>query len=90
MAVTAIVGDLASPVNDTAKNIKQDFVGIDARVGQEGRGGSFGSHVVGHANSIDCSAPFDLLGLSNLLEPLLTPILGGNPNPSFGGSGCRR
>ncbi len=88
--VTTIVRDLASPVDVTAKAIKQDFIGIDARVGQEGRGGPFGSHVVGHANSIDCSAPFDLLGLNAVLAPLLTPIIGGDPNPSFGGTRCKR
>src|SRR5918997_4093944 len=87
--VTTIVGDLASPINTTALAIKEDFIGIDARVGQENRGGAFASTVVGHANSIDCSLPFDLIGLSDTLEPLLNPILG-DTNPRFGGSGCRR
>ncbi len=54
-AVATIVG-LATQIEGTAKPIKQDFIGIDANVGQDGRGGAFGSHVVGHANSIDCSA----------------------------------
>jgi methyl-accepting chemotaxis protein len=87
--VTTIVGDLASPINTTALAIKEDFIGIDARVGQENRGGPFASTVVGHANSIDCSLPFDLIGLSDTLEPLLNPILG-DTNPRFGGSGCRK
>ncbi len=85
--VTTIVGDLASPINDTAKNIKQDFIGIDARVGQEGRGGSFASTVVGHANSIDCSLPVDLVGLDNAL---LRPLRDALSTASIGGSGCRR
>ena len=80
-AVATIVTDLATPVDTTAKAIKQDFVGIDARVGQQGRDGNFPSHIVGHANSIDCSAPFN-----GLLAPILKPLLG----ESFGGKGCVR
>lgn len=80
-AVTTIVSDLATPVDTTAKAIKQDFVGIDARVGQQGRDGAFASHINGHANSIDCSAPFN-----GILPQLLQPILG----DSFGGTGCKR
>ena len=53
-AVATIVG-IATDINTTALAIKQDFVGIDANVGQDLRGGAFGSSVVGHANSIDCS-----------------------------------
>ena len=83
--VATIVGDLASPINDTAKNIKQDFIGIDARVGQDGRDGRFGSHVVGHANSIDCSGGITLAGLDTLLQSLRN-ALGGT---RFGGSGCK-
>ncbi|HVF77027.1 MAG TPA: hypothetical protein VNA28_01920, partial [Solirubrobacteraceae bacterium] len=83
--VATIVGDLASPINDTAKNIKQDFIGIDARVGQDGRDGRFGSTVVGHANSIDCSGAITLGGLDTLLQSLRT-ALGGT---KFGGSGCK-
>ena len=80
-AVTTIVSDLATPVDTTAKAIKQDFVGIDARVGQQGRDGAFASHINGHANSIDCSAPFN-----GVLPQLLQPVLG----DSFGGAGCKR
>ena len=80
-AVTTIVSDLATPVDTTAKGIKQDFVGIDARVGQQGRDGAFASHIVGHANSIDCSAPFN-----GILPALLKPVLGS----SFGGAGCKK
>jgi methyl-accepting chemotaxis protein len=58
-----IIG-LASTIDGTAQNIKKDFVGIDERVGQEGRGGRFASTVVGHANSIDCSLPVNLAGLN--------------------------
>jgi hypothetical protein len=61
-AVANIVTGLASPIDTTAQAIKQDFIGIDARVGQEGRSGAFASTVVGHANSIDCSLPVGLLG----------------------------
>lgn len=85
--VATIVGDLASPINETAKAIKQDFIGIDANVGQQGRGGPFASHINGHANSIDCSGPVDLLGLeTDLLQPL-REVLG---ETQFGGSGCQR
>jgi methyl-accepting chemotaxis protein len=84
--VSTIVGGLASPINDTAKNIKQDFIGIDARVGQQGRGGPFASTINGHANSIDCSTPVALGGLDNLLKSLQNAI-GGN---RLGGSGCRQ
>lgn len=81
--VATIVGERASPINDTAKNIKQDFIGIDARVGQDGRNGNFASTVVGHANSIDCSAAVDLGGLNALLQKLVDPV-------RFGGSGCKQ
>ncbi|MDP2711939.1 MAG: hypothetical protein Q8O56_12030 [Solirubrobacteraceae bacterium] len=67
--VATIVG-LATEIDTTAKAIKQDFIGIDANVGQDGRGGPFGSHIVGHANSIDCSAAVDLGGLlGNVVKP---------------------
>ena len=83
-AVATIVG-LATDIDNTAKPIKQDFIGIDANVAQQGRNGAFASHINGHANSIDCSAPFDLLGLDDTLAPLL----GGISSPvSFGGAGC--
>jgi hypothetical protein len=82
-AVANIVTGLAGPIDTTAQAIKKDFVGIDERVGQEGRGGSFASTVVGHANSIDCSTPVDLVGLSDLLKPVLG-------NARFGGSRCKR
>lgn len=85
--VTTIVGGLASPINETAKNIKQDFIGIDANVGQERRGGAFASHIVGHANSIDCSGAIDLLGLETTLLQPLRAALG---ESKFGGSGCIR
>jgi methyl-accepting chemotaxis protein len=62
-ALANIIG-LASTIDGTAQNIKKDFVGIDERVGQEGRGGRFASTVVGHANSIDCSLPVNLAGLN--------------------------
>ncbi len=84
-AVTTVVADRASPINDTAKNIKEDFIGIDARVGQDGRGGRFASTVVGHANSIDCSAAVTVAGLDKLLQSLQT-ALGGN---RIGGGGCK-
>ena len=64
--MATIVG-LATDIDNTAKPIKQDFIGIDANVAQQGRGGNFASHINGHANSIDCSAPFDLLGLDDTL-----------------------
>lgn len=83
--VATIVGDLASPINDTAKNIKQDFIGIDARVGQDGRDGRFGSHVVGHANSIDCSGAVTVGGLGTLLQNLQNALAG----TRFGGAGCK-
>ena len=83
-AVATIVG-LATDIDNTAKPIKKDFIGIDANVAQQGRGGNFASHINGHANSIDCSAPFDLLGLDDTLAPLL----GGITDPvKFGGTGC--
>ncbi len=84
--VTTIVRDLASPINETAKPIKRDFIGIDERVGQQGRGGAFASHINGHANSIDCSGAVTLGGLDNLLQSL-RDALGGT---RFGGSACRR
>jgi methyl-accepting chemotaxis protein len=83
--VATIVGDLATPVDTTAKAIKQDFIGIDARVGQEGRDGRFGSHVVGHANSIDCSVPVDLAGVNGLVQSLVSALSG----TKFGGAGCK-
>ena len=83
-AVATIVG-LATDIDNTAKPIKQDFIGIDANVAQQGRGGNFASHINGHANSIDCSLPFDLVGLDDTLAPLL----GGITDPvRFGGTGC--
>ncbi len=84
-SVTTVVAERASPINDTAKNIKQDFIGIDARVGQDGRDGRFGSHVVGHANSIDCSGGVTLGGLDTLLQSI-KEALGGT---KFGGTGCK-
>jgi len=84
--VATIVGDLASPVNTTALAIKKDFIGIDERVGQEGRGGAFASTVNGHANSIDCSTPVALAGLDQLLKNL-QKALGNN---RVGGSRCTR
>jgi methyl-accepting chemotaxis protein len=57
-AVATIVG-LATNIEDAPDSgfhaIKKDFIGIDANVGQEGRGGAFAATVTGHANSIDCS-----------------------------------
>lgn len=87
-AVATIVG-LASDIDTTAAAIKTDFVGIDANVGQQGRNGPFASHINGHANSIDCSLPFDLLGLDPGLTRLLDPILPAKP-VSFGGDGCQQ
>ena len=87
-AVATIVG-LATDIDNTAKPIKRDFIGIDANVAQQGRGGNFASHINGHANSIDCSVPFDLLGLDNALAPLLGGAV--EPFPTqvgFGGTGC--
>ena len=85
-AVATIVGQ-ATDIRDTALPIKKDFIGIDANVGEQGRNGVFASHINGHANSIDCSGPFDLLGLDNALAPLL----GGITDPvQFGGEGCQR
>ena len=84
--VATIVGGLASPINDTAKAIKQDFIGIDEEVGQQGRGGPFASHINGHANSIDCSGAVSLGGLDGLLQSL-RDSLGGT---RFGGSGCKQ
>lgn len=87
-AVATIVG-LAESIDGVAAPIKTDFVGIDANVGQQGRGGAFASHINGHANSIDCSVPFDLLGLDDPVTELLEPVLGGITDPvSFGGTGC--
>lgn len=87
-AVSNIVGGLATPINETALAIKKDFIGIDERVGQQGRGGAFASTVNGHANSIDCSVPVDLLGLSPTLSKLLQPIIG-TKKGGLGGAGCR-
>ncbi len=83
-AVATIVGQ-ATDIESTAKPIKQDFIGIDANVAQQGRGGAFASHINGHANSIDCSAPFDLVGLDDLLAPIL-----GGATKGFGGTGCSK
>ena len=52
----ALIVKQSTEIGDVAKTIDQDSTGIDANVGQEGRGGPFGSSIVGHANSIDCSA----------------------------------
>ena len=83
-AVATIVGQ-ATDIRDVAHPIKRDFIGIDANVARQGRDGNFASHINGHANSIDCSAPFDLLGLDDALAPLL----GGITDPvTFGGTGC--
>ena len=84
--VATIVGDLASPVNTTALAIKKDFIGIDERVGQDGRNGAFASTVVGHANSIDCSVPVALVGLDNLLRSLREALSANR----IGGSGCKQ
>jgi hypothetical protein len=81
-AVATIVG-LATDIDNTAKPIKKDFIGIDANVAQQGRGGAFASHINGHANSIDCSPPFDLAGLDDVLAPIL-----GGATKGFGGTGC--
>lgn len=92
-AVATIVG-LATDIESGSggfENIKKDFIGIDANVGQQGRGGAFASHINGHANSIDCSVPFDLLGVSDTLEGLLGPVLNVVPKTGgFGGSGCQQ
>lgn len=87
-SVATIVG-LAREIDDTANAIEPDFVGIDANVAQQGRGGAFASHINGHANSIDCSPPFDLLGLDPALTRLLDPVLPAKP-VSFGGDGCQQ
>ena len=79
-AVTKNVLTLASTIDTQAQAIKKDFIGIDANVAQQGRGGPFASTINGHANSIDCSAPFN-----GILTPLLQPVLG----KGFGGSGCK-
>jgi methyl-accepting chemotaxis protein len=81
-AVATIVG-LATDIDNTAKPIKKDFIGIDANVAQQGRGGPFAATINGHANSIDCSAPFNLLGLDDVLAPIL-----GGATKGFGGTGC--
>lgn len=81
-AVATIVGQ-ATDIDNTAKPIKKDFIGIDANVAQQGRGGNFASHINGHANSIDCSVPFDLVGLDDILAPIL-----GGATKGFGGTGC--
>ncbi len=89
-AVATIVG-LATDIRDTALPIKKDFIGIDANVAQQGRGGPFASTINGHANSIDCSVPFDLLGVSDTLENLLGPVLNvTSKKGGFGGSGCQQ
>jgi methyl-accepting chemotaxis protein len=53
-AVANIIG-LATSIDGTLNSVAKDFVGIDANVGQEGRGGRIGHHIVGHTNSIDCA-----------------------------------
>jgi methyl-accepting chemotaxis protein len=53
-AVATIVG-LATSIDGTLNSVAKDFVGIDANVGQEGRDGLKGPHIVGHTNSIDCA-----------------------------------
>jgi len=78
-AVTKNVISLASTIDNQAQSIKKDFIGIDANVGQQGRNGAFAAHINGHANSIDCSVPFN-----GVLTKLLQPVLG----KKFGGSGC--
>jgi methyl-accepting chemotaxis protein len=83
-AVATIVGQ-ATDINNTALPIKKDFIGIDANVAQQGRGGPFASTINGHANSIDCSVPFDLVGLDNVLAPIL-----GGKTAGFGGAGCSK
>jgi methyl-accepting chemotaxis protein len=80
-AVATIVTNLATPADTQLKAIKVDFVGIDERVAQQGRGGNFASTINGHANSIDCSAPFN-----GVLPALLSPVLG----KGFGGTGCKQ
>ncbi len=84
--VEDIIANHATPIDDVADEIQKDFVGIDARVGQDGRGGNFASTVNGHANSIDCSGAVTLGGLDTLLQSLRT-ALGGT---RFGGSACRQ
>ncbi len=83
-AVATIVTDLATPVDEGVVLIKKDFVGIDENVGRTGRGGAFGSHIVGHANSIDCSAGVNLGTVGTLLG-----VVGLSGSGSFGGSGCK-
>jgi len=83
----ALIVKQSTEIGDVAISINQDSIGIDANVGQQGRNGVFASHINGHANSIDCSAALDLLGLDNALAPLL----GGITDPlRFGGEGCQR
>ena len=53
-AVAKII-DLATSADATLSSVAKDFVGIDANVGQEGRGGTFGRHITGHTNSVDCA-----------------------------------
>ena len=53
-AVAKIIG-LATSIDGTLNSVAKDFVGIDANVGQENRGGRIGHHIVGHTNSIDCA-----------------------------------
>lgn len=82
-AVARIVTDLATPADRTLKAVKEDFIGIDANVGQENRGGRFASHIVGHANSIDCSAAVNLGPVGNLLG------VAGLGSGRLGGTGCK-
>lgn len=53
-AVAKVIG-LATSIDGTLNSVAKDFVGIDANVGQENRGGRIGHHIVGHTNSIDCA-----------------------------------
>ncbi len=78
--------DLGNGIGSVARGIKEDLDGVDARVGQDGRGGNFASSINGHANGIDCSPGITLGGLSGLLQSL-QGALGGN---RLGGSACRQ
>lgn len=83
-AGVAAINRRADVINGFVVPIRTDLDNVDSALGQEGRGGRFPSTIVGHANSIDCSLPIDLLGLGSLANDLnLTGEL------SFGGQGCR-